>query len=71
MATEIACFLQDYLKRRTGGVRTVPQLYVNGKFIGDFDTIERKERNGELARIFSRAGITPSKSSLASHKGKC
>uniref|UniRef100_A0A0R3S753 Glutaredoxin domain-containing protein n=1 Tax=Elaeophora elaphi TaxID=1147741 RepID=A0A0R3S753_9BILA len=50
--------MQDYLKRRNGGIRTVPQLYLNGKFIGDFDTVEGKERNGELARVFSRAGIT-------------
>ncbi|EFO21157.1 hypothetical protein LOAG_07331 [Loa loa] len=42
--------IQEYLKRRTGGIRTVPQLYVNGMFIGGFDTTEQKERNGELAR---------------------
>ncbi|KAM3725802.1 putative monothiol glutaredoxin F10D7.3 [Dirofilaria immitis] len=42
--------MQDYLKRRTGGIRTVPQLYVNGQFIGGFDTVERKERNGSQSR---------------------
>ncbi|KAK6111034.1 Glutaredoxin family protein [Brugia pahangi] len=63
--------MQDYLKRRTGGIRTVPQLYVNGKFIGDYNTIEQKERNGELARVFFRAGITPRRSHLVPRKRKC
>uniref|UniRef100_A0A8R1TU12 Glutaredoxin domain-containing protein n=1 Tax=Onchocerca volvulus TaxID=6282 RepID=A0A8R1TU12_ONCVO len=56
--------MQDYLKRRSGGIRTVPQLYVNGKFIGGFDTVKRKEMSGELAKIFTGAGITPKKSLL-------
>ncbi|VDK85693.1 unnamed protein product [Litomosoides sigmodontis] len=63
--------MQDYLKRRNGGIRTVPQLYLNGKFIGNFDIIQRKERSGELARIFAQAGITPRKSLLALRKRKC
>ncbi|VIO87320.1 Uncharacterized protein BM_BM327 [Brugia malayi] len=62
--------MQDYLKHRTGGIRTVPQLYVNGKFIGDYNTIEQKERNGELARVFFRAGITPRRSHLVPRKRK-
>ncbi|MCP9265785.1 hypothetical protein DINM_021172 [Dirofilaria immitis] len=62
--------MQDYLKRRTGGIRTVPQLYVNGQFIGGFDTVERKERNGELAKVFSRAGITLRKSEPLSREEK-
>jgi len=31
--------MQDMLKTASGGVRTVPQLYVNGKFIGGSDAI--------------------------------
>uniref|UniRef100_A0A915PP30 Glutaredoxin domain-containing protein n=1 Tax=Setaria digitata TaxID=48799 RepID=A0A915PP30_9BILA len=62
---------QDYLQRRSGGVRTVPQLYVNGRFIGDYDTTERKEQSGELARVFSQAGITPKKFRPAFRKREC
>ncbi|VDN07689.1 unnamed protein product [Thelazia callipaeda] len=50
--------IQDYLMYRTGGIRTVPQLYIKGRFIGGFDSTHAKERNGELATIFARAGIT-------------
>ncbi|OZC07322.1 hypothetical protein X798_05688 [Onchocerca flexuosa] len=69
-AFNIIILTYDYLKRKSGGIRTVPQLYVDGKFIGGFDTVKRKEMSGELAKIFTGAGITPKKS-LLPRKGKC
>jgi monothiol glutaredoxin len=32
---------------------TVPQLYVNGEFVGGCDIVREMDANGELARLLS------------------
>ena len=39
--------------RRSGGLRTVPQIFVNGEYFGDDDTLEASERDGTLKNILS------------------
>lgn len=36
---------------RTGGRRSVPQIFVNGVFVGGFDDLVAADRSGKLAEI--------------------
>ena len=36
------------LIKRTGGERSVPQIFINGEHIGDDDELKRLEREGAL-----------------------
>lgn len=36
------------MRERTGGARTVPQIFINGTLIGGFDQLAAAERNGKL-----------------------
>ena len=36
---------------RTGGRRSVPQIFVNGVFVGGFDGLVAADRSGKLAEI--------------------
>merc|ERR1712066_1157228 len=40
--------IQDYMKVKTGA-RSVPRVFINGKFIGGGDDVVSKMRSGELA----------------------
>ncbi|CAL8460645.1 g175 [Coccomyxa elongata] len=40
------------------GSRTVPQVFVNGAYIGGADDTHTKYRSGELKKIFGEAGVT-------------
>ena len=39
------------MQERAGGRRTVPQIFVNGRHIGDSDGIVALEREGELDAV--------------------
>lgn len=39
---------RDELIRRTGGVRSIPQIFINDVHIGDEDELARLEKAGEL-----------------------
>lgn len=36
---------------RSGGRRTVPQIFINGAHVGGFDDLAKAERDGTLARL--------------------
>ncbi|OJT03334.1 Monothiol glutaredoxin-5, mitochondrial [Trametes pubescens] len=38
---------------------TIPQLYVNGEFVGGCDILLNMHQSGELADLFVKAGIVP------------
>lgn len=40
------------MKRRSGGETTVPQIFVDGRYYGDEDTLDRDERSGKIDTIF-------------------
>lgn len=53
--TEIRVDLDDAMREKmlelTGGIRTVPQIMVDGKHIGDEDTMFAADKKGELAQL--------------------
>jgi glutaredoxin 3 len=42
---------RDEMLARTGGRRTVPQIFVNGVMVGGFDDLVTADRSGKLAEI--------------------
>ncbi|RUS73089.1 hypothetical protein EGW08_019150, partial [Elysia chlorotica] len=42
--------IQDYLLKKTGG-RSVPRVFINGKFIGGGDDVVAKDKSGELKKM--------------------
>ncbi|VDN58702.1 unnamed protein product [Dracunculus medinensis] len=46
--------MQDHLKEKTG-IRTVPQLFIDSKFIGDQRTVKAMENDGTLENVMLRA----------------
>ncbi|DBB14430.1 TPA: hypothetical protein ACH3X3_004727 [Trebouxia sp. C0006] len=47
--------IQDYLNQLTGG-RSVPRVFIGGKFIGGGDDTVSKQQSGELKKILQQAG---------------
>ena len=47
--------LQDYLLRLTGG-RTVPRVFVGGKFIGGSDDVAALDASGQLLAMLQEQG---------------
>ena len=47
--------IQDYLNQLTGG-RSVPRVFIAGKFIGGGDDTVAKQQSGELKKILQQAG---------------
>lgn len=45
---------------------TIPQLYVDGQFIGGSDIVETMARSGDLQKAFEDAGIFPAPQSTTS-----
>ena len=43
------CQLQEML-RRTGGDGTIPQIFVDGEYLGTEETLDELERRGELEK---------------------
>ncbi len=40
---------------RSGGRRTVPQVFINGTHVGGYDDLARAERDGTLAKLLESA----------------
>eukprot|EP00092_Neocalanus_flemingeri_P066873 GFUD01081535.1.p2 GENE.GFUD01081535.1~~GFUD01081535.1.p2 ORF type:complete len:111 (+),score=38.90 GFUD01081535.1:49-381(+) len=47
--------IRKYMARLTGA-RSVPRVFIGGKFVGGGDEIEVAHRNGELAELLQQAG---------------
>ncbi len=39
------------MTRRTGGARTVPQIFVNGTHVGGFEQLAEADRSGKLNEL--------------------
>jgi len=42
---------RDAMLARSGGRRTVPQIFINGHHVGGFDDLAAADRNGKLAEL--------------------
>ena len=42
---------REAMLARSGGRRTVPQIFINGHHIGGFDDLAAADRNGKLAQL--------------------
>jgi glutaredoxin 3 len=42
---------REALLKRSGGMRTVPQIFINGRHIGGYDNLAELEDTGELDRL--------------------
>lgn len=47
--------IQDYLLQLTGG-RSVPRVFIGGKFIGGGDDTVRMKKSGELQKLLADVG---------------
>jgi glutaredoxin 3 len=43
----------EAMKKRSGGMKTVPQIYVDGKLVGGFTELAALDQSGELAKLLS------------------
>ncbi len=50
--------LREEAIRLSGGRRTVPQIFIDGRSIGGYDELYEMEQSGELDRLVSGAGET-------------
>jgi len=48
--------LRQQMTERSGGGRTVPQIFIDGKAIGGSDELAALEGSGELDRLLRAAG---------------
>jgi glutaredoxin 3 len=46
---------RDEMLQRSGGRRTVPQIFVYGEHVGGFDDLVAADRSGKLAQIIEAA----------------
>ncbi|MEO7935278.1 MAG: glutaredoxin 3 [Dokdonella sp.] len=46
---------REEMLTRTGGRRSVPQIFVNGTHVGGFDDLVAADRSGKLAEIVASA----------------
>lgn len=46
---------REEMLTRTGGRRSVPQIFVNGTFVGGFDDLVAADRSGKLAEIVAQS----------------
>ncbi|CAJ0925566.1 unnamed protein product, partial [Mesorhabditis belari] len=53
---EYRSVIQDYLKTLSGR-RTVPQLFINGIFVGGSDDTREMDRKGQFKKILIDAGV--------------
>ncbi len=44
---------RDALLKKSGGQRTVPQIFINGQHIGGSDDLHALEQKGELDKLLS------------------
>ncbi len=45
--------LRDEMIEKSGGKRTVPQIFINNNYIGGFDDLSALDRKGELDKILA------------------
>ncbi|CAD5214318.1 unnamed protein product [Bursaphelenchus okinawaensis] len=50
--------VQDELQTHSH-IHTVPQFYLNGEFVGNYDKVHKLERDGKLRQILEDAGVVP------------
>ncbi|GMT06490.1 hypothetical protein PENTCL1PPCAC_28664, partial [Pristionchus entomophagus] len=50
--------MQDFLETLSGR-RTVPQLFLNGQFVGGYDDVKALEDDGEFEKRLMQAGAIP------------
>lgn len=43
------------MAERTGGARTVPQIFINGTWVGGFDQLAAAEHSGKLDELLQAA----------------
>jgi len=46
---------RDAMLRRSGGRRTVPQIFINDAHVGGFDDLVAADRSGKLAQLLGDA----------------
>lgn len=46
---------RDLMLQRSGGRRTVPQIFVNDQHVGGYDDLVAADRSGRLAQLLERA----------------
>jgi len=46
---------RDEMLRRSGGRRTVPQIFINDQLVGGHDDLVAADRNGRLAELLGSA----------------
>jgi len=46
---------REAMLKRTGGRRTVPQIFIGERLVGGFDDLYALEKTGELDRLLGRA----------------
>lgn len=44
--------LRAKISLENNGYRTVPMIFIKGKFVGGFDDVNRLHKNGELLTLF-------------------
>jgi glutaredoxin 3 len=45
---------RDAMLARSGGHRTVPQIFVNNQFVGGYDDLVAADRSGKLAQLLEQ-----------------
>jgi len=45
---------REALLKKSGGMRTVPQIFINGKHIGGCDNLYELEEKGELSKLLAQ-----------------
>jgi glutaredoxin 3 len=48
------------MMEKSGGRRTVPQIFIDGRHIGGFDDLSALEQSGELDRLLAAKPVTQS-----------
>lgn len=46
---------RDVMLKRSGGRRTVPQIFINDRHVGGYDDLVAAERSGKLAQLLGDA----------------
>jgi glutaredoxin 3 len=50
---------RDAMMKRSGGRRTVPQIFVGERHVGGYDELSALERSGQLDQLLATSGIEP------------
>lgn len=46
---------REVMLKRSGGARTVPQIFINGQHVGGYDELVAAERSGKLSTLLESA----------------